>query len=322
MLRPDKPARTGLAFALALLLCVALSFLHHQSIKARGQDPVTGTVRDLGLVPAQGLATQAGRWWHDSITASFQGPALARRNRALAAQVHALVAQNKDLQSAQAENARLRTLLRFQQKSPMPLLAAEVVAIDPSAQTDTLILSRGSADGVRPRTVALAPNGALVGQVLDVSPHSCSVLMLTDSACSVGAQIVRRLAPLPAPNLLLLPAAPGKLFPPRGKTVAVRNGPVGICQGDRAGHMVLTYLPAEADVRIGDLVTTSGLGGVFPKGIPLGTVDTVTADKARSTKTARLHSATDLDHLEQAFLRIKPAPAPEPSPLPDTQAAP
>lgn len=298
MLRPDKPARRAPAFMLALLVCVALSLLHHQSIKARGSDPVTGTVRDLGLVPAQGLMTGAGRWWHDTVTACFQGPALARRNRALSVQAHALLVQNKDLQSARAENIRLRALLGFQQKSPVPLLAAEVVAIDPNAQTDTLILARGSEDGVRPRTPALAPNGALVGQVLDVSPRSCSVLLLTDAACSVGAQIVRRLPPS---------AALGRLRP--AATIAVKNGPVGICQGDRAGHMTLTYLPAQADVRVGDLVTTSGLGGIYPKGIPLGTVETVTADKARSAKTAGLRPAADLDHLEQAFLRLKPAPA-------------
>jgi rod shape-determining protein MreC len=298
MLQPPNPARRGLAFILALLLCVALSVLHRQSIKARGSDTVTGTVRDLGLVPAQGLTTQLGHWWHDTITACFQGPVLARRNQDLAAQVHALLVQNQNLNLAQAENVRLRALLGFQQKSPLPLLAAEVVAIDPSAQTDTLILARGTADGVRPRAVALAPNGALVGPVLDVSSHSCSVLMLTDSACSVGAQVVRRAAP------------PVLLFSSRAaKTISVRNGPVGICQGDRAGHMTLTYLPAVADVRVGDLVTTSGLGGIYPKGIPIGTVEVVTADKARSVKTARLRPAVDLDHLEQAFLRIKPTPA-------------
>ncbi len=321
MLRPSNPARRGLAFVLALLLCAVLSVLHRQSIKARGSDPVTGAVRDLGLVPAQGLATHMGRWWHDTITACFQGPALARRNRALAAQVHALLVQNQNLSLAQAENARLRALLGFQRKSPMPLLAAEVVAIDPSAQADTLILARGTADGVRLRAVALAPNGALVGPVLDVSPHSCSVLMLTDSGCSVGAQVVRRAAP------------PAMLFSSRAaKTIVVRNGPVGICQGDRAGHMTLTYLPAVADVRAGDLVTTSGLGGIYPKGIPLGTIETVTADKTRTVKTARLRPAVDLEHLEQAFLRIKPAPdtavpadpasLSPPDPNADTQAGP
>lgn len=267
-------------------------------MKTRGSDPVIGTVRDLGLVPAQGLTTHFGRWWHDTVTACFQGPYLARRNRVLAAQVHALAVQNKDGLDAQAENIRLRALLRFQQKSPLPLLAAEVVAIDPNAQTDTLILSRGSADSVRPRTAVLAPNGALVGQVLDVSLHSCSVLLLTDSACSVGAQVVRQVAP---------PAL--SAFPRFSKTIAVRNGPVGICQGDRAGHMLLTYLPAQADVRVGDLVTTSGLGGIFPKGLPVGKVETVTADTARSVTTARLGPAADFDHLEQAFLRIKPPPS-------------
>ena len=69
--------------------------------------------------------------------------------------------------------------------------------------------------------------------------------------------------------------------------------------------MDLTYLPAEADVQAGDLVTTSGLGGVFPKGVSIGVVTSVIVDKSRSVKTARIQPSADLEHLEEAFLRVK-----------------
>lgn len=320
MLKAERPARRGWTLGLALLLCGALGVLHRQSVRPGGPDPAIGVARDMALVPGQTMSVRVGRWWHDTVTASFQGPTLARRNRALQAQVHVLLAQNKDLVGAQIENGRLRRLLRFQKKSPVPLLAAEVLAIDPSPLADTLILGRGRADGVRPRTVVLAPNGALVGQVVDASAHSCSVLLLTDAGSSVGAQVVRRAA---AP---VLPYAPANAAPALGanaasgpavpsaeatnalppKTLLPKGGPIGICQGAHGGLLALTYLPVDADVRAGDLVTTSGLGGVFPKGVTIGIVDSVVVDKTRSVKSARLRPAADLDHLEEAFLRLKP----------------
>lgn len=319
MLQRKRPVRRGTALMLTLLLCGFVSIVHRQS--TRLSDPVLGTVRDMALVPGQLLTVHLGRWWHDTVTACFQGPALARRNRAMTAQVHGLLAQNKDLLTAQAENVRLRRLLRFQGKSPVPLLAAEVIAIDPNPQTETLVLARGRADHVRPQTVVLAPNGTLVGQVLDVSSRSCSVLLITDNGSSVGAQVVRRISsPASEDSFLQGIDMPGPASSVSTKMVPVKNGAVGICQGDRAGHLNLTYLSAEADVQAGDLITTSGLGGVFPKGVTIGTVEAVTIDKSRSVKTAHVRPAADLDHLEEAFLRLKHSAISESSTSPDEAA--
>ena len=239
-------------------------------------------MRDAALVPTQTALFGLDRWWQGHVTALFRGPRLARDNARLQAEAEALRAQNTELLAAQAENDRLRLALGFQKRSPRPLLAAEVVALKPTPQTDTLILSRGARDGVRPQEVVLSPDGALVGQVLDVSPSACSVLLLTDAGSSAGAEVVR-----PAP-------------PPRN---VPKNVPrIGICQGDRAGHLLLTFPRIDADVRPGDRVVTSGLGTVFPKGLPLGTVVSVSTDKTRAVKTATVRPAVDFDHLEQVFL--------------------
>ncbi len=289
MARPERPRRGVLPLALTLLLCGALSVLHRQSERARGHDPVTGFVRDAALVPAEGVTLRVGRWWRLHVSSVFAGPRLARQNAALQAQVSVLTLQDQRLLAAQAENARLRVLLHYEKKAHVPLLAAEVVALKPSTQTDTLILDRGARDGVEAQTTVLGPNGALAGQVLEASPASCVVLLLTDSGSSVGALASRR-----------------------GKA-----GPVGICQGDRAGHLVLTDLPRQGDVRPGDAVSTSGLGGVYPKGVRIGTVLSVVFDKTRSLKTALVRPTVDFDHLEDVFLLSRPAPAP-----PDTSAPP
>jgi len=288
-MRLERDNQRGGSLLLALLLCGLLTALHMRAGRAGHADLVSGLLRDRGLVPAQVAAAHLGKWWHEHVGSLLAGPALARQNAALQAQVLALTAQNKELFSEQAENVRLRGLLGFQQRSPRPLLAAEVIALKPSVLSDTLTLNRGSASGVHPHSIVLAPNGALVGQVLDVSPGACDVLLLTDSLSSVGV-LVHNHTP---------------------------HGPFGLCQGDGQGHLRVIYLTSDARLHPGDAVTTSGLGGVFPKAVPIGAVDVVTLDKARSLQTAILRPSADFNHLEEVFvLQDAPLPTALPPPLP------
>lgn len=278
-MRPERDNRRGGTLLLLLLACGLLTALHSGAARRGESDPVSGFVRDMGLVPGQVVTAQIGQWWRLSAGSLLSGPRLARENAVLKARVLDLSAQNKALLTAQAENARLRQLLSFGQRAPRPLLAAQVVALKPNPHSDTLTLNRGSAQGVHPRSVVLAPNGALVGQVLDVSAHACDVLLLTDGVSSVGA-LVHNHTP---------------------------HGPIGLCQGDGQGHLRVTYLRSDTLLHVGDSVTTSGLGGVFPKSLPLGAVASISVDNIRSLQTALLRPAADYDHLEEVFL-IRDAP--------------
>lgn len=278
-MRPERDNRRGGTLLLLLLACGLLTALHSRTATRGVADPFSGAVRDMGLVPGQVAAAQVGQWWHLSAGSLLAGPRLARENAALNSRVLDLAAQNKSLLTAQAENARLRQLLGFERRSPRPLLAAQVVALKPNPHSDTLTLNRGSAQGVHPQSVVLAPNGALIGQVLDVSVRACDVLLLTDGVSSVGA-LVHNHTP---------------------------RGPLGLCQGDGQGHLRVTYLRSDTVLHVGDAVTTSGLGGVFPKSVPIGAVSSVFVDKTRSLQTAILRPAADYDHLEEVFL-IQDAP--------------
>ena len=274
---------------LALLLCALLTALHGRAGRAGRTDAVSSAVRDFGLVPGQALLVRLGRSWHLSAGSLLAGPRLARENAALSAQVLALSAQNKSLLTEQAENVRLRRLLGFEQRSPRPLLAALVTALKPNPHSDTLTLNQGSDHGVHPRSVVLAPNGALVGQVLDVSARSCDVLLLSDTDSSVGVLVHNHTA----------------------------RGPIGLCQGEGQGQLRVTYLRSDTLLHLGDAVTTSGLGGVFPKAIPLCAIASISVDKVRSLQTALLRPSADFDHLEEVFV-ILPTPAPVPMPAPDS----
>lgn len=271
--------RMGRGAALALAVCAGLTLVHRAQLRAHRSDAVLGAVRDHMLVPPQIWALDASRWWRVHVIALGQGPHLAHENEALQAQVRALQAQNKSLLAAQAENDALRRQLGYEKNSPLPLLPAEVVALKPTAQTDTLTLDRGSRSGVRLSMVVLSPRGALVGQVVDVSPGACSVLMLTDAGSAVGAEVVRTGA---------APSQDGRR--------------IGICRGDTLGHLTLTIARIDADVQPGDRVVTSGLGTIFPPHLPIGTVTSVRTDRTRAVRQALLRPAADFDHLQQAFL--------------------
>lgn len=274
MARLDGDTRRGPALLLLLLLCAGLTAWHTRAQRAHRLDPVSGVVRDGGLVPAQSGAERIAVWWRVSVVSLFHARALARRNDALQKQVFALSQENEGLRAAQLENTRLRQLLAFETKADRPLLAGEVVALKPSPQTDTLTINRGETSGVHVRASVLAPNGALVGQVLDVSPGACTVLLLTDADSSVGAQVDND--------------------SPRA--------PIGLCQGGSGPRLRLTYLPLDSNLQPGDLVFTSGQGGVFPKGLPIGKVLSVSTDKTRSLQTAIVQPKADFDHLEEAFV--------------------
>ena len=286
-MRPPRDKWRLGAMLLALLVCGLLTALHARSASRGQTDPVTRIVRDQGLVPAQALVARLGQRWHLSAGSLLAGPGLARENADLNKTVLDLSAQNNDLRTAQAENVRLRRLLNFEQSSLRPLLAAQVTALKPNPNFDTLTLNQGSAHGVHPRSVVLSPSGALTGQVLDASPGSSNVLLLTDTGSSVGALV-------------------------RNHTF---HEPVGLCQGVGAGRMQVTYLRSDAKLHLGDVVVTSGLGGVFPGALPLGTISTISVDKTRSLQTAVLRPAADFDHLEEAFV-IQNAPPLAPGTVP------
>jgi len=290
-MRPPRDKWRLGAMLLALAACGLLTVLHARSVLRGQTDPVTRTIRDRGLVPAQALVARLGQRWHLSVGSLLAGPGLARENADLNKKVLELSAQNADLRTAQAENARLRRLLGFEQASLRPLLAAQVTALKPNPSFDTLTLNQGSAHGVHPRSVVLSPGGALTGQVLDASPGSSNVLLLTDTGSSVGALV-------------------------RNHTL---HEPVGLCQGVGAGRMQVTYLRSDAKLHLGDSVVTSGLGGVFPGALPLGTISSISVDKTRSLQTAVLHPAADFDHLNEAFVIQNDPPAPGPSAAPPPQ---
>jgi rod shape-determining protein MreC len=166
---------------------------------------------------------------------------LREENAALRARERELSLTTMRYQALELENARLRGL----GKGLPPLVTrsqlADVVAADLTSQRQRLVIDRGDASGLY-RSQAIVDAAGLVGQLVRVGPWSAEVMLISDPGHAVPVEILRNGV----------------------RTVAEGTG--------NEEELKLSLLPATADVKTGDIIVTSGLGGVFPAGIPVGTV--------------------------------------------------
>ena len=264
---PRRDARTALFVLGALIAVGAIYGVLHNRLAASGKtDPALNGVRTVAAPFATGTARTArtARTFWDYV---FPGKRDADALATLEAENTRLRLDNERLRNADAEAMRLRTALGFAVKQTKPLLPAEIIALLPSATAETLLVGRGTRQGVKVGSVARTADG-LLGQVTEVGSDTAQVLLLSDTSSGVGVLLKR------------VGAKPGKL---RGTDIdAVVRG------RGRGEPIAVVYLRREDDVLPGDIVVSSGYGGVFPAGIPVGKVTQVVPEKTGFVKTAQV----------------------------------
>lgn len=200
---------------------------------------------------------------------------LERENGALRVENRSLKATNEALRDVEHEVNRLRHALNYRERSLFRLVPAEVVARDSSTWWRTVTINRGSADGLAPEMPVLTDEG-LVGRTTTVSENISVVLLISDENCRVAASVE-----------------------------GTREQ--GIVTGERvAGSLSplldLNFLSKQAELKEGQKVYTSGVGGVFPSGLFVGTVKRFQVRALDSQ--AKLAPAVDLAKLEDVFVVI------------------
>jgi rod shape-determining protein MreC len=179
-----------------------------------------------------------------------------------------------------ADNARLRSLLDAAQRGNLDVQLAPILDVDLDPSRQRLVLDAGSRDGVSAGQIVIDAGG-LLGQVIDVTPMHSTVLLLTDPDHAVPVAIARSGVRL----------------------VAYGRG--------RSDNLALESIPLSSDVKVGDLVVTSGLGGRFPPGFPVGTITALRPDESRSFLLGDLQPAAQLDRgRDVLLLRSVPERAP------------
>lgn len=174
-----------------------------------------------------------------------------------------------------AENVRLRALAGFRQGyTEHTLLGARVTVRDTGTWTDTMMIDRGSDSGIARYMPVIVPGG-LVGFVSEVYLNTARVQLVSDPRTSVGAIVER----------------------PASREASLVKG-----NGNADRELVFVNLAREADVIKGDVLVTSGYGGVYPKGLLIGQVRQVEDDASGTSRSAVVSPAADLSRLEEVFV--------------------
>ncbi|MGQ9511865.1 MAG: rod shape-determining protein MreC [Thermodesulfitimonas sp.] len=237
-------------------------------------NPIAAWTRDVAA-PVQRAVWRAAQAVEARATFVFSLGQENGRTRALEKQVAALEGEVRRLRAVEAENARLKALLNYRTTRFEASLVAAVISRSPDNWFSTVTINCGRAEGVTPGAPVLTPAG-LVGRVLAASQHTAEVLLITDPRSAVGAVVYET------------------------QTPGIIHGNLG-----EAGGLKMRYVSKDAPVRRGFLVLTSNLSGVFPPGIPVGTVTKVAEEKSGLFKTLYLQPTVNLDHLEEVLVLLK-----------------
>lgn len=207
---------------------------------------------------------------------AFRYHAMQNRLEELEQQVARMSEENRSAQAALEENERLRELLNLQQAhSDFTFVSAAVTGRSASSWTNTLTISKGSAAGLEVDMCVVTEQGYLVGVISDVGPNWATVTTLIDPQTTIGARIER-------------------------------TGDAAILTSDldhmSAGTCSLSYLSSEAALEVGDAVVTSGLGGVYPAGVTVGTVLEEGTTASGMERYAVVEPTVELGGLKQVFV--------------------
>ena len=180
---------------------------------------------------------------------------------------------NNEYLEAVATNVRLANLLELKESLPAPTLTAEIVGRDKTMWFRTVYINRGSSDGIHQGMPVVTVEG-IVGQILNVSPHFSKVLLANDPTSAIDVLIQK-------------------------------NRTHGIIKGIGAEGYQLHYILKKSAIEKSDTIVTSGLDGVFPKGLPVGTVSSVVKNRRGMFQKVSIQPAVDFAELEYLIVIMR-----------------
>jgi rod shape-determining protein MreC len=196
---------------------------------------------------------------------------LVKENLNLKADQLRLKAQVQRLLAIELENTQLKSLMRSSSQVQGKVLVAQLLAVSSDPFTNQVVLDKGSRDSVYVGQPVLDANGVM-GQVIQVGPLTSRVLLINDSHSGVPVQVVR-------------------------------NGLRAIAVGDNySGKLRLTHIQQTADIKVGDVLITSGLGEHYPEGYPVGQVKSVEKDPGLQFSFILIEPAAHLDRSRGVLL--------------------
>ena len=267
-----SPAPWSAIACFALLIVVSLTLLTWK-VKNRGPVILFENVVLSMARPFQQVATWTTRslgevWGNYIYLVNVQ-----RDNQRLREELKWLRQENHRYLEAYLQYQRLQRLINFREQTPLDAVAAEVVGRNSNSWTQIIYINRGTRDKVAKGFPVVTHDG-LVGQVIYAAPALSQVMLLTDFRSGVDAIVQRTRAN-------------------------------GVVSGRGRDLAELKFLPLGADLQAGDRLISSGMGGVFPKGLIIGAVKDIYRN-GRQTQQVEIQPSVDFSHLEEVLVLVKP----------------
>lgn len=263
-----------------LILFIALSIIL-MTVWSRESD--TGPIHRVRVATETVAApiSSAGKWVSTPFRGFFSWMSDLGVSRG---QLSELRDQNKELRArvvaleeTRLDNKRLSDLINSTNAQGYKGVTATVIGLPPSAWNQVIIVDKGSKDGIEINMPVLGPYG-LLGQVIEVGPTYSRIRLLTDQKSGVASLIQR-------------------------------GRKTGITKGSISGDLMLDFISADSTVTAGDVVLTSGLGGVYPKGLLIGEVLEVSKETNALYKSIKLTPANDASTVENVLILTDTAPS-------------
>lgn len=271
-------SRVWLAGLAALLIGTALiNMVVDRRARGEGGRELSwwsGLVLDVA-VPVQKMVALPLEMARDSWDEYVSLVDVGRENDALRERVAELEEANLQLSEALKTSGRLDRIAEMREEFDVPMLPAQLVGLDASTWFRSVLLDRGRNHGVHSGMPLISEQG-LVGLVTATSRNASKGMLLIDRQSAVGAVVQRSRA--------------------RGMVRGAGDG------------LVFEFVGRDADIASGDVLITSGLGGVFPKGLRVGVITKVEAEGAQLLREAAVEPAVDFGRLEQVFVMLRRGP--------------
>ena len=258
----------------AAVISVALALV---SVFSNTSSPMTNLVNTIAS-PFRTAYTAVAEWFIDKQNYYRDNTAMEEEIAQLRREIAQMEAEVRQGREHSEENQRLKELLGLQEKRPdltSDIVLADVTEHAVTNWAATLTISQGTADGLEVGDCVMDETGAIVGTISQVGLNWATIVTLVDTETSLGAQVFR-------------------------------TGDLGVAQGNFSlmgeNRLRLDYLPADCDLLGGDLVVTSGLGGFYPAGLVIGSVEELQMDDSGASADAILAPAVDFSELQQVVV--------------------
>lgn len=258
-----------------VILLIAINIIVLSTNKRHGDLPYgIGRIAIYIIAPFQNVVTHSIRFVKNVWSQYFFLISVAKENENLKKALSYAIGENEKRNEIELTNYRLRKLLNFKKTIDHQVLPAEIVGKDPSPWYQAILIDKGKSDGVEKGQPVVIPEG-IAGQVTEVLNNYSKVLLIIDQNSAVDALVQRTRAR-------------------------------GVIKGDSTDRYLFKYVLRKHDVRVGDTIVSSGLDGVFPKGLRIGYVSEVVKPSSGIFQDVTVAPFIDFEKLEEVLVLLNP----------------